>query len=77
MVCEGPFGEVNCGYVKTRNSGQQAVVFGQDFHSPQVVLLAGFWSDALVRKGHSNEVARKTPVLVGMFLSIFIVLPVT
>lgn len=37
------------------------------------VLLSGFTSDALVRKGYSNEFARKTPVLIGMFLSLAIV----
>lgn len=37
------------------------------------VLLAGFTSDALVRKGYSNELARKAPVLIGMLLSIAIV----
>ena len=37
------------------------------------VLLAGFTSDALVRKGYSNEFARKAPILIGMFLSIAIV----
>ena len=37
------------------------------------VLLAGFTSDYLVRKGYSNEFARKTPILIGMFLSIAIV----
>ena len=37
------------------------------------VLLSGFTSDYLVRTGYSNEFARKTPVLVGMFLSLAIV----
>jgi len=37
------------------------------------VLLSGFTSDALVRKGYSNEFARKAPVLVGMFLSLSII----
>lgn len=37
------------------------------------VLLAGFSSDALVRKGYSNELARKAPVLLGMLLSLSIV----
>ena len=37
------------------------------------VLLAGFTSDYLVRKGYSNEFARKAPILIGMFLSIAIV----
>ena len=30
------------------------------------VLLSGFTSDFLVRKGYTNEMARKTPVLIGM-----------
>ncbi|GGA79359.1 MFS transporter [Neiella marina] len=33
------------------------------------VLLSGFVSDALVRKGFSNEFARKTPIIVGLLLS--------
>lgn len=37
------------------------------------VLLSGFTSDALVRKGYSNEIARKIPVLTGMFLSMAII----
>lgn len=37
------------------------------------VLLSGFTSDALVRKGYSNELARKAPILIGMLLSIFII----
>ncbi len=37
------------------------------------VLLSGFTSDALVRKGYSNEFARKAPILLGMLLSMFIV----
>lgn len=37
------------------------------------VLLSGFTSDALVRKGYSNEIARKIPVLTGMLLSMAIV----
>lgn len=37
------------------------------------VLLSGFTSDALVRRGYSNELARKAPILIGMFLSIAIV----
>lgn len=37
------------------------------------VLLSGFTSDYLVRKGYSNEFARKAPILIGMLLSISIV----
>ncbi|MEM6963914.1 MAG: MFS transporter [Bacteroidota bacterium] len=37
------------------------------------VLLSGFTSDALVRQGYSNEVARKAPILVGMLLSMAII----
>jgi ACS family D-galactonate transporter-like MFS transporter len=37
------------------------------------VLLSGFTSDALVRKGYSNEIARKVPILTGMLLSMAIV----
>lgn len=37
------------------------------------VLLSGFTSDFLVRKGYSNEFARKTPVLIGMLLSVSII----
>lgn len=37
------------------------------------VLLSGFTSDFLVRKGYTNETARKTPVLIGMVLSMAIV----
>lgn len=37
------------------------------------VLLSGFTSDFLVRKGFTNEVARKAPVLLGMLLSMAIV----
>ena len=37
------------------------------------VLLSGFSSDALVRNGFSNEVARKAPILIGMLLSICII----
>ncbi|SES97610.1 MFS transporter [Thalassotalea agarivorans] len=33
------------------------------------VLLSGFLSDWLVRKGYSNEIARKTPIIVGLLLS--------
>ena len=37
------------------------------------VLLSGFSSDALVRKGYSGATARKGPVLLGMLLSISII----
>lgn len=37
------------------------------------VLLSGLTSDALVRRGYSNEFARKTPVLTGMLLSLSII----
>ncbi len=37
------------------------------------VLLSGFTSDFLVRKGWSNELARKAPILVGMLLSMAII----
>ncbi|MEM9885767.1 MAG: MFS transporter [Bacteroidota bacterium] len=37
------------------------------------VLLSGFTSDWLVRKGFTNEIARKAPILVGMLLSMTIV----
>lgn len=37
------------------------------------VLLSGFISDLLVKKGYSNEIARKTPVLTGLVLSIAII----
>ncbi len=37
------------------------------------VLLAGFTSDALVKRGYSNELARKAPVLLGMLLSLSII----
>ncbi|MGD8174452.1 MFS transporter [Marinimicrobium sp. ARAG 43.8] len=33
------------------------------------VLLSGFFSDLMVRKGFSNEVARKAPIIVGLLLS--------
>lgn len=33
------------------------------------VLLSGFVSDILVRRGHSNEFARKAPVITGLLLS--------
>lgn len=38
------------------------------------VLLAGFISDSLVGRGYSPELARKAPILIGMFLSVSIVL---
>ncbi|GAA4933949.1 MFS transporter [Algibacter agarivorans] len=37
------------------------------------VLLSGFTSDFLVRKGYTNEISRKTPVLIGMILSMSII----
>jgi len=37
------------------------------------VLLSGYTSDFLIRKNYSNELARKAPVLVGMFLSLAII----
>ncbi len=37
------------------------------------VLLSGFMSDNLVKRGYSNELARKTPILIGMFLSVSII----
>ncbi|MEM7656725.1 MAG: MFS transporter [Bacteroidota bacterium] len=36
------------------------------------VLLSGFTSDALVRRGYSPELARKAPILLGMLLSMSI-----
>ncbi|WP_066629336.1 MFS transporter [Labilibacter marinus] len=37
------------------------------------VLLSGFVSDYLVKKGYSNEVSRKVPVLTGMLLAVVII----
>lgn len=37
------------------------------------VLISGFSSDFMARKGVSKEVARKAPVIVGMLLSMFII----
>ncbi|MDA1476798.1 MFS transporter [Bacillus changyiensis] len=37
------------------------------------VLLSGFLSDFLVKKGISSGVARKTPIIIGLFLSISII----
>ncbi|WP_158969085.1 MFS transporter [Paraglaciecola sp. L3A3] len=37
------------------------------------VLISGFFSDFLVRKGVSKEVSRKTPMIIGMLLSMFII----
>lgn len=37
------------------------------------VLLSGFISDFLVRKGYSMEVSRKTPILIGLLLSMSII----
>ncbi len=37
------------------------------------VLLSGFTSDFLIKKGYSSEIARKTPVIIGMLLSVVII----
>ncbi|MGQ1784059.1 MULTISPECIES: MFS transporter [unclassified Saccharicrinis] len=37
------------------------------------VLLSGFVSDFLVKKGYSNEISRKVPVLTGMLLAVAII----
>jgi ACS family D-galactonate transporter-like MFS transporter len=37
------------------------------------VLLAGFFSDYLIKKGYSFDVARKTPIIAGLLLSMVIV----
>lgn len=37
------------------------------------VLLSGFLSDFMVKKGYSPEIARKMPILIGMFLSVAII----
>ena len=37
------------------------------------ILLSGFFSDYMVRKGISAGIARKSPVIVGLFLSAFII----
>lgn len=37
------------------------------------ILLSGFTSDYLTKKGFSVEIARKTPMIVGMLMTIFIV----
>ncbi|MGJ8679065.1 MFS transporter [Paraglaciecola sp.] len=37
------------------------------------VLISGFFSDFLVRKGVSKEVSRKAPMILGMLLSMFII----
>ncbi len=37
------------------------------------ILLSGFTSDLLVKKGYSNEIARKGPIIVGMLLSTCII----
>lgn len=37
------------------------------------VLLAGFTSDLLIKKGYSPELSRKAPIIIGMLLSISIV----
>jgi len=37
------------------------------------ILLSGFTSDYMVKKGFSNEVARKAPILIGLSLSVLII----
>lgn len=37
------------------------------------ILLSGFSSDYLVKKGYSNEIARKGPIVIGMLLSTAII----
>ncbi len=37
------------------------------------VLLAGFTSDFLIKKGYTPEIARKAPIIIGMLLSIAII----
>ena len=37
------------------------------------VLISGFFSDFLIRKGVSKEVSRKAPIITGMLLSMFII----
>ncbi|WPR71100.1 MFS transporter [Flavobacterium sp. NG2] len=37
------------------------------------VILAGFTSDFLIKKGYSNEFSRKMPIIFGMLLSTFII----
>lgn len=37
------------------------------------ILLSGFLSDLLLKKGHSISRARKVPVILGLFLSVFII----
>ena len=37
------------------------------------LLMSGFLSDSLVQKGHSVSIARKTPIIIGMLLSVSIV----
>jgi len=37
------------------------------------VLLAGFTSDYLIKKGYSAEISRKTPIIIGMLLSMAII----
>ncbi|MFY0598144.1 MAG: MFS transporter [Cyclobacteriaceae bacterium] len=37
------------------------------------ILLSGFASDYMVKKGYSNEIARKAPILIGLLLSVSVV----
>jgi len=37
------------------------------------VLLSGFTSDYILKRGYSNEIARKAPIIVGMLLSMVII----
>ncbi len=37
-------------------------------------VLGGYWSDWLLRRGHSLTVARKTPIIIGLFFSSSIIL---
>ncbi len=37
------------------------------------ILLSGFTSDLLVKKGYSNEIARKGPIIIGMLMSTCII----
>ncbi|GEA13314.1 MFS transporter [Alteromonas sp. KUL49] len=57
------YGELNTGFIAS-------IPFLAAFCG---VLLSGFLSDKLVKKGVSNEVARKTPIMAGLLLSSTIV----
>lgn len=37
------------------------------------ILLSGFASDTLTKKGYSAEISRKTPIIIGMLMTIFII----